>query len=110
MMYIVTIEGRNCMVPVLTQLEVLQIEPAERLGFITTRCVKALDERHAGFLAAALVTDELARTKYLRNPDSTPPVFRIDSLRQMQPGDDPVVNRGFTFFPERAPQTTAELS
>lgn len=101
MMYIVVVEGSNCLVLAPDVADSDGVRRTERLGFFTTRCVEAANDSEAADLAVESAVEELTRNNYLQNPESDPPAFRIESLRRKRLLERSPLNRGFTFYPEK---------
>jgi hypothetical protein len=77
----------------------LQIEESQqRMGFFTTRFVKAETAEEAGKVAIDLIRSE-GKLKPLNHPDDPPRVV-VNETEEVDQASVPSVVRGFAFFPD----------
>lgn len=90
--YVVLVEGKNIY---------LNRGRVVRMGLFTTRCVESDSDDQASRKAIELVIEELNTATVLQNANDDPPVFFVDSLREVD-GFDGIGNKGFSFFEEES--------
>ncbi|CAN7737048.1 hypothetical protein [Duganella sp. LjRoot269] len=93
--YRVLLEGRNLL---------MEMQGLERLGYFTTRYVEAADSEEAAEHAMDLVRKELISTGALLNALDDPPIVEVSEISRIESFNGiRVPGKGFTFFPEDAP-------
>ncbi len=89
--YSVLVEGENLLI---------DVQGVQRVGFFTTRYVKAANEKGASQRAVDLAREELRSTGSLLNERGDEPIFSVNEIVQIETfsGVD-APGKGFTFYP-----------